>query len=100
MYIHITYINIVLNALIRCQFPYQYLFQNFISYFEKTFKNLILLLEKWIFDKNNYTSIIFVLFSWMLDLFKISSKRDLEITDVYVPLNEHLSSTLGNDLEK
>ncbi|CAH1738400.1 unnamed protein product [Aphis gossypii] len=41
-----------------------------------------------------------ITFGWMLDLFKISCKRDLEITDMYVPLNEHLSSTLGNDLEK
>lgn len=94
----------MLKARIHCQFPYQYSFQNLILYFYNTFsdnfKHLIILLEKWIFDRNNYISIIFILFSWMLDLFKISCKRDLEITDMYVPLNEHLSSTLGNDLEK
>lgn len=36
----------------------------------------------------------------MLNLFKIVLKRDIEINDLYIPLNEHTSSTLGNDLEK
>lgn len=35
-----------------------------------------------------------------MDLFKIVLKRDIEINDLYVPLKEHTSSTLGNDLEK
>ncbi|XP_022166661.1 multidrug resistance-associated protein 4-like isoform X2 [Myzus persicae] len=39
-------------------------------------------------------------YSWMMDLFKIVLKRDIEINDLYVPLKEHTSSTLGNDLEK
>ncbi|XP_060873079.1 ATP-binding cassette sub-family C member 4-like isoform X2 [Metopolophium dirhodum] len=41
-----------------------------------------------------------ITYSWMLDLFKIVLKRDIEINDLYIPLNEHTSSTLGNDLEK
>lgn len=42
----------------------------------------------------------FTIYSWMLDLFKIVLKRDIEINDLYIPLDEHTSSTLGNDLEK
>ncbi|CAI6364367.1 unnamed protein product [Macrosiphum euphorbiae] len=41
-----------------------------------------------------------ITYSWMLDLFKIVLKRDIEINDLYIPLDEHTSSTLGNDLEK
>ncbi|VVC26205.1 Hypothetical protein CINCED_3A020489 [Cinara cedri] len=39
-------------------------------------------------------------FSWILNLFKTGSKRDLELNDLYSVLNEHKSSSLGDDLEK
>ncbi|XP_001946763.2 multidrug resistance-associated protein 4 [Acyrthosiphon pisum] len=38
-------------------------------------------------------------YSWMLNLFKTGRKRDLEEDDLYMTLNEHTSSLLGNELE-
>ncbi|XP_025405411.1 probable multidrug resistance-associated protein lethal(2)03659 isoform X2 [Sipha flava] len=39
-------------------------------------------------------------FSWILNLFKVGLKRDLEENDLYSPLNDHLASLLGNELEE
>ncbi|XP_026820568.1 probable multidrug resistance-associated protein lethal(2)03659 isoform X1 [Rhopalosiphum maidis] len=39
-------------------------------------------------------------YSWMLNLFKTGRKRDLEENDLYITLNDHNSSLLGNELEK
>lgn len=36
----------------------------------------------------------------MLKLFNTGQRRDLEVNDLYVTLNEHESSLLGNELEK
>lgn len=42
----------------------------------------------------------YVLISWLLNLFKIGQKRDINEDDLYKTLNDHKSSTLGNELEK
>lgn len=39
-------------------------------------------------------------FGWTLKLFKTGRKRDLEVNDLYITLNDHSSATLGNELEK
>lgn len=36
----------------------------------------------------------------MLKLFRIGRKRDLEENDLYTILNDHASSSLGDELEK
>lgn len=40
------------------------------------------------------------LYRWTLNLFKTGKKRDLEVNDLYTTLNDHSSSSLGNELEK
>lgn len=39
-------------------------------------------------------------FSWILGLFFVGYKRELEVTDLYSPLNEHKSSILGDRFQK
>ncbi|VVC32375.1 ABC transporter type 1, transmembrane domain,ABC transporter-like,P-loop containing nucleoside triphosphate [Cinara cedri] len=39
-------------------------------------------------------------FSWLINLFKMGLKKDLDKNDLYTPLEEHTSSLLGNELEK
>lgn len=64
---------------------------------------------KTIFDEKSIpiflnTSIIIIffllLYSWLLNIYKIGQKRDLEEDDLYTTLNDHNSSVLGNELEK
>jgi len=38
--------------------------------------------------------------SWILNLFKLGRKRELEENDLYLTLDEHASSSLGSDLGK
>jgi hypothetical protein len=37
---------------------------------------------------------------WLLDIFKLGYRKDLEIKDLYDALQEHRSDFLGNKLEK
>ncbi|PSN47509.1 hypothetical protein C0J52_02251 [Blattella germanica] len=41
-----------------------------------------------------------ITFFWTFDLFKKGYKRDLELEDLYAPLDEHKSSLLGDKVEK
>lgn len=43
---------------------------------------------------------VFILFRWIINLFKKGRKKDLEINDLYSTLNEHSASILGSKLEK
>lgn len=43
---------------------------------------------------------IFFMTRWTLKLFKTGRKRDLEVNDLYTTLDDHSSSSLGNELEK
>jgi hypothetical protein len=43
---------------------------------------------------------IFILSRWLLDIFKLGYRKDLEIKDLYDALQEHRSDFLGNKLEK
>lgn len=47
--------------------------------------------------ENNY---IFFIYRWTLNLFKKGRNRDLEVNDLYTTLDDHTSSSLGNELEK
>ncbi|XP_012251875.1 probable multidrug resistance-associated protein lethal(2)03659 [Athalia rosae] len=47
-------------------------------------------------EKANPLSII--TFAWVLDTFAKGYKKDLEISDLYAPLNEHASSVLGDKI--
>lgn len=43
---------------------------------------------------------VLILFSWMLNLFKLGNKRDLEEHDLYTTLKDHTASSLGYKLEE
>lgn len=43
---------------------------------------------------------MYILFSWIFDLIKTGRVRDLEKTDLHTTLDDYISSTLGDQLEK
>ena len=50
--------------------------------------------------RTSKTCFAFLLRSWVLRIFWVGYRRDLEVTDLYTPLKEHTSDILGVKIAK
>lgn len=96
------FIGRYISCILSCSAVAQLLFSLFFNFLN----NYNLLVP--IMDNGNTLQILdlyvinynYVLFSWMLKLFKTGQNRDLDETDLYMTLDDHMSSSLGDKLEK